>query len=487
MIAKKLINSFFILLMSSACFGLQAGSDSEISSAGERVVTNPQDSPVVSLEDALSRTYMQNTDLDAQRAQLRQTDETVSQAVSQWRPSVTVQGQQNKSWDFPDHQRRTHKASTGVTTTINQNIYAGGKTIAATRSAESNVLAGRAGLFDQEQKSLLQAVQAFFDVIAKRETVEARKKNEQFLKRTLEQTQARYEVGEVSRTDVAAAEASYAEASAQRVAAEGDFEVSNATFFQVVGSPAGKLAMPSKVLLPLPDDLENAIKTAEAKNPTIKAAFHSLEAAKHQVDVVKAGLLPSVDVSGSNSRVRQSASFQSDARNTDLTVGVTATMPLYSQGIVSSQVRQQYQAVAQLKVQLEGARRSVRQFVTQAWESLIAARKSVEQYIASVKAGKLAVEGVTEEATVGVKTVLDVLEQEKRYIDTQVSLIQAEQALMVASYQVLQAQGQLTAQELVLNVKPYNPEKHYDDVKWAAIQFWEGEDERYVKDKDEAQ
>jgi len=444
-------------------------------------VQDPKPAPVISLEDALSRTYMQNTDLDAQRAQLRQTDETVNQALDQWRPSISVQGQQSKQWNFPTKGRDTYSGTTGVGASINQNIYAGGGTIAGTRKAESDVMAGRSQLLNQEQTSLFQAVQAFFNVIARREIVEARKKNEEFLRKTLEQTQARYEVGEISRTDVAAAEASYAEATAQRVQAEGDFEVAKASFYQTVGSPAGNLVMP-KVLLPLPKNLQEAQGIALVKSPAISQAQHQVEAAKHSVDVALAQLLPKVEVSGSSNTQRNAASFGVDQKGTALSAQVVASVPIYAQGIPNSQARQAHQAVGQAKVQLEGARRAVRRSVTEAWESLIAARKAVEQFVASVKAQKLAVEGVTEEAIVGVKTVLDVLEQEKRYIDTQVSLIQAEQGLMVASYQVLQSMGQLTAKELGLNVKYYDPETHYQDVKWASFQFWEGEDDRYVKD-----
>ena len=467
--------SFATLLLATSSLSLNGETASKPS------YSDPKATPVTSIEDALARTYMQNTDLDAQRAQLRQTDETVNQALDQWRPSVSVQGQQSKQWNFPTQSRDTYSGTTGVGASVSQNIFAGGGTIAGTRKAESDVMSGRSQLLSQEQKSLFEASQAFFNVIARREIVEARKKNEEFLRKTLEQAQARYEVGEISRTDVAAAEASYAEATAQRVQAEGDFEVANATFFQVVGSPAGNLVMP-KVLLPLPDTIEDAQSIAFAKSPVISQAKHQLESAEHSVNVALAQLLPKVDVSGSSNTQRTAASGGVDQKGTALSAQVVATVPIYAQGIPNSQARQAHQAVGQAKVQLEGARRAVKKGVTEAWESLIAARKAVEQYVASVKAQKLAVEGVTEEAAVGVKTVLDILEQEKKYIDTQVSLIQAEQSLMVASYQVLQSMGQLTAKELALNVNYYDPEKHYDDVKWASFQFWEGEDERYVKD-----
>ena len=451
----------------------------------EKTPAVSENTPVVSLEDTLSRTYMQNTDLDAQRAQLRQTDETVNQALDQWRPSVSVQGAQNRNGNFPTKGRNSFGGNTNVQTQVNQNIFAGGGTVASTKKAESTVMAGRSELTNQEQTSLFQAVQSFFNVIARREIVEARKKNEEFLRQTLEQTQARYEVGEVSRGDVAAAEASYAQATAQRVQAVGDYEVAQATFYQVVGSPAGNLVMP-KLLLPIPDKLTDAQKIALAKNPAIFQARHALEAAQHNVDVQLAGLLPTVNMSGTSTTGRATQSPpRREAKGTDLSAQVVVSVPLYSQGIPSSQVRQAYQAVGQSKVQLEGVRRAVRKTVTEAWDSLLAARKAVEQYVASVRAQKLAVEGVTEEAAVGIRTVLDILEQEKRYIDTEVELIQADQSLMVASYQVLQSMGQLTARELGLNVKYYDPEKHYNDVKWASFQFWEGEDERYVRDEDE--
>ncbi|MBL8677041.1 MAG: TolC family protein, partial [Alphaproteobacteria bacterium] len=170
------------------------------------------------------------------------------------------------------------------------------------------------------------------------------------------------------------------------------------------------------------------------------------------------------------------------SKNTTLQLPTTVTVPIYSQGIPNSQIRQAYQQVAQQKVNLVGAQRAVVEAARAAWDTLIAARESLKGFLAAVKAQELAVQGAYEEVSVGTKTIIDVLQIEDRLIQAQIELATAQQTLIVAGYGVLQAMGRLTARDLRLNVKYYDPDTYYNEYKDAWIQFWQGKDWRYVKD-----
>lgn len=447
----------------------------------------------VSLQETLEHAYMQNADLDAARAGLRATDETLSQANAQWRPSLSVTGEQRQTLFYPIGastravNSRTHNSNTSYTASVTQNIYQGGATVAAIGQAESNIFAGKAGLFVTEQDTLLNAVTAHATILANEDKVQYQQRGEDFYKKSVDRSQARFEVGEGARTDVAASEASYEKARADLSQALADLESSKATYWRQVGNPPGKLA-PANVILEVPKRYEEALEVATKNNPAITQARYALEAAEYNVNLQIAGLLPVVNVQGDvgNSRGGGSHSFGAPhhPKRTDLAFFTTVTVPIYAQGIPNSLIRQAYQQVAQQKVNLVNVQRQVVEAVRIAWENLAAARESVKAFLAQVKAGELAVEGASEEVNVGTKTMLDVLELEQELITAQTNLADAQKNLIVTSYQVLQAMGRLMARDLKLKVKYYDPDKYYNEYKDAWIQFWQGKDLRYVKDGD---
>jgi len=438
----------------------------------------------VTLQETLERTYMQNATLDAARAGLRVQDENVSQANAEWRPSLGVQGNQTFNQTYQaSPTSRSHSNTTGYTATLTQNIYDGGATIANIGKQENTVFAGKAGLFSTEQTTLFSAVSAHADVIAKQDIVKYRQDSVSFYKKFHERTQARFEVGEVGRTDVEAALAEYEGAKGDLSGAIGDLEAAKATYFQIVASSPENLA-PANVLLPLPDSYEDALEVAENNNPTITEARFALEAAEYNVDLQSANLLPDLNIQGTvgNNR-RTGTGLDTHPKQTQLGAQAVLNVPIYQQGIPSSQVRQAYQQVAQQKVTLVQTQRQVEQDTRTAWENHIAAREALKGYMAQVKAGELAVEGAMEEANVGAKTIVDVLVLQQDLIQAQVQLVNAQAALITTTYQVLQAMGSLMACNLKLNVKYYDPDCYYNEYKDAWIQFWQGEDLRYVKDE----
>jgi len=459
----------------------------------EREEKEGSDEDRVPLEQTLEQAYMQNTDLDAARAGLRATDEGVSQAIGQWRPSISVTGTQSYAQRYPigsatrRSSGKSHNTTTQYTAKINQNVYEGGQTVADIGIAESEVLAGKAGLFIQEQTTLLDAIGAHTAILQGEAIVIYRKRSMETFAKLYDLAQARYEVGEGSRTDVELAKGQYEVAKAELSQAIGNLESANADYTRLMGVYPGKLA-PANVIVELPKVYEDALEVAKTNNPIVIQARYQVEAALYNVDFQLGELLPSVDVDAfvGNTRVggTHSAGTPEHPKNTNLGFDATLSIPIYLQGIPNSRVRQAYQNVAQQKVLYVGAMRQVEENVKVAWDNLIAARESVKGYLAAVKAQELSVEGGLEEVTVGTKTVVDVSVMENDLISAQVSLAEAQSALVNASYEVLQSMGRLTARDLKLRVKYYDPDVYYNEYKNAWIQFWKGKDWRYVKDED---
>lgn len=450
-------------------------------------VDAPQET--VSLQETLEKTYMQNTDLDAARAGLRATDESVSQANAEWRPSLSVQGNQNQTQSYPIGSKvksgpRRHGSTTSYTARIDQNIYNGGGTEAKIGQAESTVLQQRAGLFTQEQTTLLTGIQAHTGVLTTEAIANYRKQSVEFYRKALENAQVRFEVGEGSRTDVEAMKGKYEGAKADFSTALANYESAKATYLRQVGSPVGNLA-PANILLPLPKNYKEALEVAKERNPLILQARYQLEAALYNVDVQLAGLLPTVGVNGTvGNDYNGGTGIPGHSKHTNFGFNTVVNVPLYSQGLPNSQVRQAYQTVAQQKVQLVGAQREVVEGVNTAWDNLIAAKESVKGFLAQVKAQTIAVEGGLAEFNVGTKTIVDVQTLEDTLLNAQIDLANAQKSLIVAGYQVLQAMGRLTARDMKLKVQYCDPDAYYNEYKNAWIQFWQGKDWRYVKDGD---
>lgn len=427
-------------------------------------------SGVVSAQDlmkALSLAYSSNPTLQAQRARLRSVDEGVPQALSGWRPDVRFTA------DVGKLRRRTNNSSgfgsgdddrtfySGGFRAI-QNLYAGGTTEAEIEQAKHLVSAERARLMTTEQQVLLDAVTAYMDVFRDEAVLKLNVNNEQVLSRQLQATRDRFNVGEVTRTDVAQAESRLARATAERIQAEGDLEVSRAFFEQIVGEKPTSVPAPGYPPS-LPAAVEEAAQQARDGNPAVVSAVYDERAALANVQAVKGELLPSVDLVGEASRSRNEGS--DDRTINDITVTAELTVPLYQQGAVSSRIREAIQLAGENRLQVEEARRAAIEDAKSGFEQLLTARASIQSREAEVRAAKIALEGVEQEAAVGSRTVLDVLDAEQELLDAQVSLVRDQRDAIVASYQLLAAVGKLTARELSLQVGHYDQEFHYNRVR----------------------
>jgi TolC family type I secretion outer membrane protein len=417
------------------------------------------------IDEALVAAYLTNPDLQAQRAALRATDELVPQALSDWRPTVAIDsGVETRDIDSQDGGGTLNTKEAGIA--LDQQIYSGGETVANTERAENLVRSERARLVAFEQNVLLDAATVYTNLLAAEAVLDFAIQNENRLRRQLQATQDRFEVGVVTRTDVAQAEARLSGAIADRVRAEGELTAARADYRRVINQEPGRLVVPEP-LRALPASEVEAQELAEVNNPNIAVGQFDLAAARAEVDVALAALLPRLSVRGELTYADEPTLTQEWQR--DASIGANLTVPLYQGGGEYARVRQTKQTVRQRQDDLEAAFRAVRNEVTAAWQALLTASTQIQSISAEVRANQIAVEGVRQEAMVGQRTVLDVLDTESDLFDSQVRLVQARRDEIIASYRVKASVGELTVAGINLPVQPYEPDAYYLDVRSRLI------------------
>jgi outer membrane protein len=436
------------------------------------------------LQEALALAYSNNPTLLAARAQLRATDENVPQALSGWRPTVVLSGaagyadgtlrspttvfdpvtrQPQRGAAFTDAERNT----LNLNASVNQPLFRGGRTVASTRRAESQVLAQRARLLAAEQQVLQDTVNAYVEVIRFQEEVRLNVNNEQVLTRQLQATNERFRVGEITRTDVAQAESRLAGARANRSQAEGNLQAARAVFQRLVGVAPTRLIAPQPLQLPVRSQAE-AGQLAAVNNPNVVAALFDEAAARDQIDVQFAALMPTLSVQGQTFRIDNN--LQPHTRATGSQVTANLSVPLYQGGAEHALVRQARQQAQQARSVVEDQRRQATQQATAAWETLQSARAQVDSNRSQIRAAEIALDGVQREAIVGSRTTLDVLNAEQELLNARVALVRALAELVRASHTLASAVGRLTARDLALRVQLYDTEAYYRAVRdrWAG-------------------
>lgn len=420
-----------------------------------------------SLRDALAQTYETNPDLAAERAGLRATDESVPQALSNWRPSVEIDssyGLRKRERDFSTSPTAIKNADQpqSVSLSVSQNLFRGFRTIAETDNARNLVAAGRANLIDAEQTVLLEAVTAYVDVVRDRVILSLRENNVRVLEQERQATADRFEVGELTRTDVAQADSRLAQAISERTEAQGNLNSSNANYVEVIGTAPGDLVRPS---LPagLPGSEEDAVQQAKTNNPSVVAQDFSEQADRDSIDLIVGELLPTLTLDGEVERNKDV--LGADTVTTEQSVTLNLTVPLYQAGDVYSRVRAAKQSANQSLLQLAEEERQAQEAARESWADLNSASSRIVSGEAEVAAQEIAFEGVQQEAQVGSRTVLDVLDAEQELLNSRVDLVVAQRDEILAAYQLLQAIGRLTAQDLGLPVAIYDPTENFRDVE----------------------
>src|SRR5215472_2037275 len=438
------------------------------------------------IEAALVRAYQNNPQLNAQRALVRSTDENVPQALSGYRPKValtpsagyqytdtltTAGGDKNGTVTLDTHGANPPR-SAGMT--ITQTLYNGQQTANKTRVAESQVSGGREALRVLEQTVLLSAATAYMDYLRDSAIVEVQKSNVRVLEQTLKQTRDRFNVGEVTRTDVAQSEAQLAAGKTQELTAESNLVTTQANYRRIIGNEPHNLAPGSPVDRYLPPTLPQAVELSLIENPSVTAAMFGVDVNYLQVKINEGALLPTVTLLGSVQQAYEQTLIA--PRTFGASAVAQVTVPIYNGGTEYSLIRQSKETLAQQRLNLETTRDQTRANTVTAWGQLVAGKAQVSSAQSQVQASEIALNGVREEAKAGQRTTLDVLNAQQALVNARVALVTAQHDRVVASYAVLSAVGRLAPQVLGLNTTVYDASVHYHQVRdsWAGVRTPDG-------------
>src|SRR5712664_2072099 len=438
------------------------------------------------IEAALVRAYQNNPQLNAQRASVRATDENVPQARSGYRPRVTLTA--SAGYQYLDSlitsggspttlvRTATHGAnpprSAGLTVT--QTLFNGQQTANRTRAAESQVSGSREALRFLESSVLFAAATIYMDYLRDAAIVEVQRSNTRVLEQTLKQTRDRFNVGEVTRTDVAQSEAQLAAGKTQQLTAESNLNTTRSNFRRIIGNEPEALAPGSPVDRFLPATLPSAVELSLTENPNVTAAMFGFDVNYLQVKVNEGALLPTVSLVAS---VQQSYEQQMTVfRSFGAAAIAQLSVPVYQGGAEYSLIRQSKETLAQQRLVLEQTRDQTRANVVTAWGQLVAGRAQVASAQSQVTASEIALNGVREEAKAGQRTTLDVLNAQQALVNARVALVTAQHDRVVASYGVLNTVGRLSPQVLGLATTVYDPSVHYQQVRdsWYGVRTPDG-------------
>ncbi|AMN41841.1 TolC family type I secretion outer membrane protein [Rhodoplanes sp. Z2-YC6860] len=436
---------------------------------------------------ALTQAYINNPNINAQRAAVRATDEGVPKALSGYRPRISLSAAAGEAFldstarvqgvTGPNYPRTIgNNAIQTYGATYSQTLLNGNQTANQTRQAEQQVSAARETLRNTEQTILLQAATAYMNLIRDAATLSLQRSNVEVLQEQLRQTRDRYDVGEVTRTDVAQAESRLAQARATMLQAESNYTSSRSTYRQVIGVEPGRLDPASPVDRLSPAKLEQGIVMARSQHPAVTTSMFNVDSAVFAVKVAEASLYPTLTAVGSVQKSYGSTSVLSNLETFSAIGQAQLNVPIYQGGTEYANIRQAKELLQQQRVNLDNQRDIQQQNLVQTWGALDAAKAAVLANQTAVNAAEIALNGVREEARVGQRTTLDVLNAQQELVNARVALVSAQRDRVVNSYGVLAAVGGLSPQTLRLDVPIYDPVVHYHQVRdtWAGVRTPDG-------------
>ena len=421
------------------------------------------------LADALVGAYRNSGLLDQNRALLRAADEDVAIAASVLRPIISWSGDVTRQFGNSTSSATggvardagSTSASLGLEATLQ--LFDGGADAARIEASKETVLATRASLLGIEQNVLLRAAVAYFNVGRQQEFVALRQNNLRLLQQELRASEDRFEVGEVTRTDVALAEAAVAQARSNLAAAERDLVQAQAEYANATGRKPGRLSAVPR-LPQTTTDIESAQGVAVRSHPEMEQARRQVAANELLITAAVASKLPTVSLRGTLGLQENLGNSNSSETGT---IGVNVSGPIYRGGELSATERRAMAVRDAARGNLHTVRNNVQQDVVDAISNLVAARASLAASERQIRAARVAFQGVREEATLGARTTLDVLDAEQDLLDAETNRISARADQYIAAYQVLESMGLLTAQRLGLPVQIYDPAAYYNLVKSA--------------------
>jgi outer membrane protein len=442
------------------------------------------------LADAIALAYDTNPNLQAQRATQRVLDETYVQARSGFRPQLSMSSSafylqtrtpraargtaiDTNGDGIPDTlvpatgsgTRTSNSGTTGLNFT--QPIWTGGRTAAAVSASEADILSGRETLRRVEAQVMLSVIQAFVDVRRDQEGVRIRQENVAVLQRQLEESKAKQEVGEITRTDVAQSESRLAAARALLSSAGAQLAISRASYAAVVGQNPGDLQAEPSLAYLLPGTPDEAFSVAEKFSPVLRAQVLAEQASRARVAAARAERMPTVSLRATYGFTGVVQPFDSGKWTQDVTGAAVVTVPLFTGGLTSSRIRQQVERNNTDRINIEVQRRAVLQQVTQAWNQWVASRANIDSTNEAVRAAQVAAEGTTLEQRVGLRTTLDTLNAEQELRNDELGAVAARHDEYLAAATVLSAMGRLEARDLIPAVTQYDPKRNFRKLRFS--------------------
>ncbi len=437
--------------------------------AGALALAMPAAASADTLADALAGAYNTSGLLEQNRALLRAADEDVAGTIARLRPILSWSTDITRSYSNRSGGGLAGTSTSSGSTNLNAGItaewlvYDFGRTQLSTEAAKEAVLSTRQSLISIEQRVLFRAVQAYMNVQRTQRFVSLRQSNVRVISESLRAARDRFEVGEVTRTDVAQAEARQSLSRSNLAQAVGDLKRAREEYLAVVGSVPRNIGQPRNVPT-LTRTEETAKQVALRNHPDMLRAQHDVATANLNVLVAEASMQPRVTL---NASVGVTERLNGNTAGETGSFGVQIGGPIYQGGAMASGKRRAFALRdAQLGI-LHTTRGSIRQNVGNAYAILEAARASAVATAEAVRAGRVAFDGVNEEATLGARTTLDVLNAEQEYLDAQANQISAQADVIIAAYAVLESMGELTVRDLNLAVQTYDPAAYYNLVKDA--------------------
>ncbi len=435
------------------------------------------------MNGALVKAYLVNPDINSQRATVRETDEGVPTANAGYLPKVSAVGTlgvQHANGNeiipaSPEFRYATGAYPRSYGVQASETVFDGYQTINKIRTAESQVLGAREQLRNTEQNTLFSGVQAYMDVLQNSAIVDLDRNNVDVLKEQLRETRDRFTVGEVTRTDVAQAEASLAGANATLLSDQATLEGSIATYRRYIGDEPKTLAPVKPLVKPLPRTLPEAITISQVEHPAIVAAEHNVDVALLSIKVAEGALYPQASVSAQVTQAYD-VSNTPGMRQFNAEILGQLTIPIYQGGAEYAGIRQSKEGLSVKELTASSERDQIRQNVVAQWGNNQAAIGVVKAARASVAANEVALAGVREEAKVGQRTTLDVLNAQQALLSARTQLVRAEHDQVVYSYALLSAIGRLNVPTLGLAVAEYDPSVHFNQVKnkWIGLRTPDG-------------
>lgn len=420
------------------------------------------------LADALSWAYGSNPDLQAARANLRSVDENYVQARSGWQPSASfdLNGQYNKGpvSDFFGTTSIAESNTGTASVTISQPLYTGGLVSAKVKQAQSDIAGQRQSLRGEEADVLFGVISAYMDVLRDQQSLDINRDALNAFGKVVDEITARRGAGELTRTDIAQAQAQFQNQQAVVNSAEAQLQASLAAYVQVVGQNPATLVTPGD-LPGMPASVDDAYAIADKSSPSLGVAQSRAVSAQTQVSQARSQFLPKVSVTARYGTSGALAPYDNQNFHNSVVGQVTVSQPLFAGGLHASQVRQAQALADASRNTVESTRRSVVLNVANAWNAMITAKRNVDSGVAAVDAADQALQGMQVEYRADQRSTYDLLNAQSNLYSAQLSLVRARHDRYLASARLLGTIGRLEADLLIPGLNLYKPEANFAQIK----------------------